>query len=502
LSMIESNTLFLSASVIKTLAASEPASIEYKESRDGWPVPVLNGQTLHSIYAPLRDAQKSIDRYRDDCKDKNALPVAVGLAGGYHLIEIVKQTGFCVVLCINPSRLKSLLSRIDLSTLYSAGSIMIIMPDEIDQFVDRNIHTRCWFIIHSILERVVPQEIVTAIRTVKRVSEPVFMDTRTKKVLSRRWTRNLLKNVKMAVDGDIDLAPLDVSGKVIVVAGAGPSLEKAIFEIEQTRQDVYLAAADTALQPLLTSGLVPDAVFTFDAQNISLWHFIGSSSINFRLFGDITASIPTGCRFTPLLSSHPLAIMLQSFGWKLPVLDTSTRNIGSAMTAFFIRQFPGHPVLACGIDFGLLGDSLYCRGTTVSHWLQQRSNYHDPLLKGYLRLLGRQMIEERSGPWRSTRQFKQFVESGNLDTGIMSLSDSPFIPWKRAVSIAEIISNFRDGKMSTCEFMLPQTEAESVRDEIEKCCREDKEFNSLCSFAFPGGDKCRLLAEMAKSILG
>lgn len=70
------------------------ALLEIKQSRNGQPVPVVNGIHLHSIYNPDKEAQAFASDYTRSIKEKSQVLV-LGLGFGYHVREIAKLAAAC-----------------------------------------------------------------------------------------------------------------------------------------------------------------------------------------------------------------------------------------------------------------------------------------------------------------------------------------------------------------------------------------------------------------------
>ncbi|MEX0798106.1 MAG: hypothetical protein WD025_01600 [Bacteriovoracaceae bacterium] len=70
-------------------APIERRQIEVKESRNGKPIPIVNGIHLHSIYNPEKEAEAFASNYERAVKDKSTILV-LGLGFAYHAREIAK----------------------------------------------------------------------------------------------------------------------------------------------------------------------------------------------------------------------------------------------------------------------------------------------------------------------------------------------------------------------------------------------------------------------------
>lgn len=75
-----------------------------------------------------------------------------------------------------------------------------------------------------------------------------------------------------------------------ILVSAGPSLRSQIPLITRVRDRVFLLSCDTSLKVLLKSGIIPDGVYTLDAQMNSLFHFLGEDTSNIPIFADLVTA--------------------------------------------------------------------------------------------------------------------------------------------------------------------------------------------------------------------
>ncbi|MEA1973875.1 MAG: glycosyltransferase [Candidatus Cloacimonadota bacterium] len=64
--------------------------IEVVVSKNGLKIPVINHTNIHSIYDPIKEGNKIIDKHLDKI-DESSLTIVLGLGFGYHLNRLVKQ---------------------------------------------------------------------------------------------------------------------------------------------------------------------------------------------------------------------------------------------------------------------------------------------------------------------------------------------------------------------------------------------------------------------------
>jgi hypothetical protein len=182
--------------------------------------------------------------------------------------------------------------------------------------------------------------------------------------LSRLWLRNLFTN--LAASPEADRRPEPAGRRPIVVAGAGPSLERCLPEIVRVRSRVTLLAVDTALPTLFDSGCAPDWVFALEAQQANLEDFLPYRDPGLTLLCDLTSS-PAVTRLFPnriyfCTRFHPLALFdrLAAAGL-LPQELPPLGSVGVAAVQAALG-LTGGPVLLAGLDFAYPGGRTHARG--------------------------------------------------------------------------------------------------------------------------------------------
>nr|WP_281389026.1 6-hydroxymethylpterin diphosphokinase MptE-like protein [Spirochaeta isovalerica] len=181
--------------------------------------------------------------------------------------------------------------------------------------------------------------------------------------LGALWIRNIFQNLEL-VQSDLP----DNSGKMIVVCGAGPSLDSTINIIREHRNHLYLIAVDTALSTLLDAHIEPDLVFALEAQFYNLGDFHNTGSSSFELLADLT-SYPAVCRlnngrvyFTFTDFAETILInRLKEFGLSLieipPLGSVGVAAVYSALTIF------SEPIFLTGLDFSYIPGKSHSKGS-------------------------------------------------------------------------------------------------------------------------------------------
>jgi hypothetical protein len=185
--------------------------------------------------------------------------------------------------------------------------------------------------------------------------------------LGRLWVRNLLDNLPMLSDAH-DAASLTIR-RPVVLAGAGESLEEALVPIARVREQVFLAAVDTALPVLYEAGLRPDLVFALESQHANLDDLVPIRRRDFPLAADLT-SYPgflravTGPRYLFCSEFADLAILrrLEAAGL-LPLAAPPLGSVGVA-AAWVLRELRrSFPLVLTGLDFAYAVGKSHANGS-------------------------------------------------------------------------------------------------------------------------------------------
>jgi hypothetical protein len=185
--------------------------------------------------------------------------------------------------------------------------------------------------------------------------------------MTELWLKNLFTNLRyLPAAGDIaDLA----TKRPILVCGAGPSLEGSLEWIGKVRDEVILMSVDTALPLLADADLLPDWVFTLDAQLYTLQDFLPCRDSRITLLCDLTSN-PLALRLFPEIfffstRFHPLSLFdrLESASL-LPYPLPPRGSVGVSAVEAALSVTSG-PVLFTGLDFSYPGNLTHARSTPV-----------------------------------------------------------------------------------------------------------------------------------------
>jgi hypothetical protein len=192
--------------------------------------------------------------------------------------------------------------------------------------------------------------------------------------LGRLWTRNIFLNLASCSRG---IGSLE-SGKQVVVAGAGESLEAALPWIRQEREGLFVVAADTALPALVDSCIIPDLAVAVEAQCANRADFYGIPTDRVALACDLSSDPSIIRRFATeprfFLSDFARLSLFDRMRLSsmLPEVIPPLGSVG-VVAAFLARGLTDTPVLLTGLDFCFARGKTHARGTPTLKRLEASS---------------------------------------------------------------------------------------------------------------------------------
>ena len=184
----------------------------------------------------------------------------------------------------------------------------------------------------------------------------------------RRYSTNFFKNLACC-DKTIPIQNFFESvDKPIIVFGAGESLVQGI---EEARKGHYVICVDTALQPLVAQGIVPDAVFIEEAQNVISKCFIGMSRVETHVFAGLSSLHAITRYFKPeqlsfFTTEFTQARFIDRFE-QAGILPPKNEPFGSVgITAYYyallFRKDKSVPIKTYGLDFAYSAGRTHTKG--------------------------------------------------------------------------------------------------------------------------------------------
>jgi hypothetical protein len=342
----------------------------------GAPIPDSTWREIHG-----EDPRAEAARWLDSASGGRPLPHTVCVIGaglGYVVDAIAERSDSRIlVLEPEPSLVPWFFARRDWRPLIDSGRLLVLAgPDFAGSqnawrlFGDGT--TDPLTLAHPVLARSSPAATRAAAQVIGRARQGARGNEDARKKFATPYLVNTLSNAALiARSASVDVLTGRYPRTPIVLAAAGPSLNRNIEELRPFRDRVVLVAVDTALKPLLGAGMAPDFVVALDPSDANARHLTGVAvpdttslvaeasiaSSSFTAFGDRV--------FIFRVAEHAPWPWLRRMG-----IDRGTlRAWGSVVTSAFdlALRMGGDPIICIGTDLAYSGGQLYARGTTYEH---------------------------------------------------------------------------------------------------------------------------------------
>ncbi|WP_028975417.1 motility associated factor glycosyltransferase family protein [Spirochaeta cellobiosiphila] len=409
-SLYERNLLSLSiqSSLLaeKLSACTDQIPLKFITSQTGELVPLRpdNNKPYHSRFDPVKEVTRWIDH--SDIKD---YVLVVGIGGGFHIKKLLEKPNVSRVFIVEKdiTLVKSLLQKIDLSSILSDPRVCVCCDDSIERIKNYLLSDYLPSLYGNLnflpLRNYIDNEpdFISGIKFAIQETVNVIADDYTvQSYFGKQWYRNTILNLPLASQIHGLLSPI----KHAVIAGAGPSLEE---QLKFIRKEQTVIATDTALPVFLNHGIRPDFVISMDCQSFSYLHFLQGLPKDIPLILDL-ASPPVLSRLTqkPIFfsSGHPLSQYIGNNLRTFPSLNTKGGNISH--TAISLAHALGaQDISLLGIDLSYPWGKPYARGTYVYPYFQTKESRYSPILDQTLKLVFKNkniMIEKTSSGYRYT----------------------------------------------------------------------------------------------------
>lgn len=223
-------------------------------------------------------------------------------------------------------------------------------------------------LIHQVIAVARRDTTVAAARLAKRAFADAQANEHARRRFATPYLLNTLRNVPaLTTESDVSALFDAYHGMPVVVAAAGPSLNRNLEELRPWRDRVVLVAADTALRPTLAAGLAPDFVVAVDPGAANARHLTGLPPCE----GTCLVAEPSVQRsslhafrgrtyFFRVAPHHPWP-WLGTVGIEVATLRAWGSVLVTALD--FAVRLGGDPVVLIGADLAYTNGQPYCRGT-------------------------------------------------------------------------------------------------------------------------------------------
>ncbi len=259
----------------------EPVSMERTES--GEYTFVYRGRYFHSRYDPGKEATLQAEEVLSKESD---WVILFGIGCGYLLERLVASGRKVMVTEPSLEILKGVLSSINLSDVLDNENVFVASDARAAAELVRNVVDGMDDIIGyqtPAYRQAFHEEIDDLTRRVRNAHTMNKAAISTEVTSGLNWVENYFENLESFFEYPaIDVLRGRFEGVPLVIAGAGPSLDKNAHVLKKYRDSVVVIAAITAFKPLLKHGVVPDLVIAAEKRDLPEFFTNGPDDLKTR----------------------------------------------------------------------------------------------------------------------------------------------------------------------------------------------------------------------------
>jgi hypothetical protein len=328
--------------------------------------------TVYSRHDPERDGMRFFSEHHTR---KIELYLFIGLGLGYHIAPFVQNPAVKRVVILEPDEaLFGAVREVEsVRALCTDDKVEVYTGSRVAGFLaglkgryDYLFLEGFKVLTHPRLMRIFEEEHGELESRIRHGLSLLLGDALTIGSFARIWINNLFRN--LSAPGEVSLVS-DLFGLyrgTAVVAGAGPSLDLLLGQIEGVREEIFLIAADAALKPLMRRGVTPDLVVSVDPQPAVHYHL---SDLPSDGICDIPLVMNPLCNpelaltfrtrylyFTP----HPSTELFRPLAKEVGELVFSSRAV-SSLAVNLASRMGFRTICLAGMDFSYPGLRAYAR---------------------------------------------------------------------------------------------------------------------------------------------
>jgi len=247
-----------------------------------------NNRYVHSQRAPLKEASRLIEKYKN-LDSNSTVFILWGIGLGYH-VELLYNLGFQIIAIETRPKLAKLFKQ----TFPISKLLGFIEQDETKLF-DIIVNLKSDKVLNFI--EITMQGIEISRKYIHLYKKGIYAlqsSHRIHKYLMEEWYCNILRNLSILEKKNIGYTKFPLfQDQDLVICSAGPSLRESLPYLKINQKNIIILVVDTALQSLLQFGIIPDYVCAIDSKIHNINDFAGISKEilqQITLIADITVN--------------------------------------------------------------------------------------------------------------------------------------------------------------------------------------------------------------------
>lgn len=247
---------------------------------------------IHSKYDPIKEALQVLESHKPQIeRHQHILFYGVGL--GYHIRAFIEHYPEKLLSTYEPIKeIAKICATSTPQTMLDQSKIRHIFIQEEPMDLEKHLYTLSNHLRQNVLliilpsyERFLKDEILQFIERFKQVAKQTNQNVIAYDAFSKRWMINTLKNLPSTFENPNFLLEHanTFKDKAVILVAAGPSLDEEIENLRHIKNHglAYVFAVGSANKALISQGIYPDAILTYDPQSHN--HKVFQSVIDQRI---------------------------------------------------------------------------------------------------------------------------------------------------------------------------------------------------------------------------
>jgi hypothetical protein len=326
-----------------------PPKLRFELTREGAETVAVDGVALHSRYDPVREADRLVRRQLGASAAGVIVILGPGLGYAAAAVRQVRPLARIITVAFDAALAIRAAQRLTALECHSwapgPGDLTSFLRREIDELDLDNIAV----VAAPVAARIFPVAYAAATAALRTVLGEQRGTLVTTAAFGRRWIRNAIRN-SLTLEKVTSLSP---SGRPIVVAASGPSLEGLLADLRSAREQYELWALPSAVPALTQAGVSPDIIIVTDAGYYGAAHLFHRGTATPIAMPLSAAPVPSLDGIATPVSlfgeGHPFeAPLFAALGQRLPVVPSAGTVAASALR--LALQLQAQTIFLVGLD--------------------------------------------------------------------------------------------------------------------------------------------------------
>ncbi|SNV81463.1 motility associated factor glycosyltransferase family protein [Clostridium cochlearium] len=330
--------------------------IEIIQSKDNNYALKIDNKFVYSKFYPIKDAEKFIESNKELILNKKYI-VMYGLGFGYHAKEILKRV---------PLDSEIFLFDLDMEIYDIANKYNLLEDIKKDNRVNfilgnnKDFYKEFTNKISLVEDIIVYEPLLRALEYKYNDFKEAIKSYKIAKINLKRFEPIMKENEKINIKNNYNtigefFKTSKLENKPIVIASAGPSLEKDLNTMKEKRDYIKIFAVGRALDILMKNGIKPDIITILDAGEVVYNQIKGYENLDIPL-----CFLSTGSRWAVEAYRGPKYMFFnKECSYNKENIIVETGKTVAIPTIDLAIKAGGHKIILCGQDMAFIDNKFH-----------------------------------------------------------------------------------------------------------------------------------------------